>query len=199
MTACVIVDILINAQQQQFIKAAVFVMELHQLIFLDTESSCKRPKLSPPGCWLLKVSRQREITFKGLRTYYRAVSGAAGGYWWLYRSVTLPKPEAFKDKNQSQRSEVDQLTQPTSDRNTYLSLAAPWTDSVVTLFSPAATIRPKQIRSESRKSCFPPLKNPDLEVLIVGRFHRWPEQLLQLPPTQLKRHPVWLATAVWPL
>lgn len=138
-------------------------MELHHLIFLDTGRSCERPELPPPGCWLLKVSRQREITFKGLRTYDRAVSGAAGVHWWRDGSVMLPKPEAFKDKNQSRRSEVDRLTQPISDRNAYLPSAAPWTDSVGTVISPAVTIRPKRIRLESRKSCFPPLKNPDVK------------------------------------
>lgn len=80
MTGGVFVDILIKAEQQRFIKAAVFVMEFHQLIFLDTGRSCERPQLSLPVCWLLKVSGHREITFKGLRTYYRAVSGAAGGH-----------------------------------------------------------------------------------------------------------------------
>lgn len=44
MTGCVTVDTLINAQQQRFIKAAVFVMELHQLIFLDAWRSCERPE-----------------------------------------------------------------------------------------------------------------------------------------------------------
>lgn len=81
MTGGVFVDILIKAEQRKrFLKAAVFVMELHQLIFLGTGRSCERPQLSLPVCWLLKVSGHSEITFKGLRTYYRAVSGAAGGH-----------------------------------------------------------------------------------------------------------------------
>lgn len=114
--------------KQPFIMAVVFVMELRHLIFLDTERSCERPQLSPPCFGLLKVSRQGEITFKGFRTYYRAVRGAAGGHWWLFGSVMLLKPEAFKDKNRFRRSDVNWLTQPTSDCYAYLPSAAPWTD-----------------------------------------------------------------------
>lgn len=153
MTVGVFVGILIKAEQQRFIKAAVFVMELHQLIFLDTGRSCERPQLSLPVCWLLKASghTEREITFKGLRTYYRAVSGAAGGHWPLGRSVT------FKDKKRV-----------TSDGNAGPPPATPRTDCVgaVTcrhLPSPAVTIRPERIRLKSRKSCFPLLKNPDMK------------------------------------
>lgn len=94
---------------------------------------------------------EREITFKGLRTYYRAVSGAAGGHWPLGGSVT------FKDKKRV-----------TSDGNAGPPPATPRTDCVgaVTcrhLPSPAVTIRPERIRLKSRKSCFPLLKNPDMK------------------------------------
>lgn len=190
MTGCVIVDILINAEQQPFVKAVVFVMELHHLIFLDTERSCERPKLSVPRFWLLKLSRQSEITFKGFRTCYRAVRGAAGGHWWLFWP--------FKDKNRFRRSDVKRLTRPTSDRYADLPPAAPETDSVGTGTSPALTIRLKRIRLESRKSCFPP---PSKSRHVSADCPPLPqvEKLLHLPPTQLKKHPVLLATAEWPL
>lgn len=71
--------ILINTRSQLFTKAAALAIEFNHFIFLDTGHSCARPKLFPPVCWLSEVSGQREITFKGLRTYYRAVSGVAGG------------------------------------------------------------------------------------------------------------------------
>lgn len=162
MAGCVSVDILIKAQQQRFFKAPVFVMVLQQLIFLDTGRSCERSQLSLLLCWLLEVSGHREITFKGLHTYYRAVSGAAGGHWRLCGGAT------FKDKTPSRRSEVDRLTQPASDRSARPPPAAPWTDSVGAVTSPAVTIRPARIRLKSRKAHFPLLKNPDVKCWLAG-------------------------------